>query len=315
MEREREKKRKKEEQKKYLKDFETPDPFIEPSEDESLWRYMSFAKLMDLLDKGLFFAKASLFNDPAEGQIPPKNVQDLLEIGNKINKNYNPVWKGNIVHGSTPPFHSGVDTDVVSRNTLCSCWYLQPNQSVSMWDRYGSEGIAIKTTVKRIKEGIKGFGEHFRIGKVCYIDYSDSVDFKLNIRWENNQPYYDSNFNYRRFLHKQREYEDENEVRLIVLAEYLKDVLLYYLKRSEAQNIPLSINNDKWKNTWGSMEIPVSGIHLPIDPEILIESVFVSNKAEPFVKRLIEKEFRNMNLLCKPKIEESKLLQRQYIWT
>ena len=72
---------------------------------------------------------------------------------------------------------------------------------------------------------------------------------------------------------------------------------------------------NKWKNNWGSLEIPVSGIHLPIDPEILIESVFVSNKAEPFVKRLIEREFSNMNLRSKPKVEEAKLLQRQYIWT
>ena len=44
MERENEKQRRKEEQKaENVRNIETPDPFIEPSEDESLWRYMGFA--------------------------------------------------------------------------------------------------------------------------------------------------------------------------------------------------------------------------------------------------------------------------------
>lgn len=30
-------------------------PFVEPSDNDTLWRYMNFAKFMDLLKNGLFF--------------------------------------------------------------------------------------------------------------------------------------------------------------------------------------------------------------------------------------------------------------------
>lgn len=230
-----------------------------------------------------------------------------------INREYNPKWEGETLHGGTPPFHSGIDTDAASRHTLCSCWYAQPNQSVSMWDRYGNEGIAIKTTVKRIKEGVDGYGKIFRIGKIKYIDYDNDDDFGLEIRWENRQPRYDSNFNYRRFLHKQTEYKDEDEVRLIMLAEYHCDILLQFINRSEANQIPLVIDKE-WKNSWGCLEIPMNGIYLPIKPGILMKKIFVSNRAEPFVKKLIEQQLEEMNIQPRPKIEQTKLLQRQHIW-
>lgn len=288
------------------------DAFVEPSED-TLWRYMSFAKFMDLLKNGLFFSKASLFNDPAEGHIPPKNVEEILAIGEKINEEYNPKWEGDTLYGSTPPFHSGIDTDAASRHTLCSCWYSQPNQSVSMWERYGSEGVAIKTTLKRVKEGVEGYGKYFRIGKIEYIDYDNTVDFNLRVRWKNNQPRYDPNFNYRRFLHKQKEYKDENEVRLMILAEYHSDLLIRSINRSEALRIPFKINQ-KWKNNWACLEMPTNGVHLPITPEILIEKVFVSNKAEPYMRDLIEQQFDDMGIQPRPKVKQSKLLQQQNIW-
>ena len=219
-----------------------------------------------------------------------------------------------MLHGSTPPFHSGFDTEGASRQTLCSCWYSQPNQSVSMWDRYGNEGVAVKTTVKRVKEGVKGYGVCFSIGKVTYIDYDNTVDFGLDIRWGNRQPCYDSNFNYRRFLHKQTEYKDENEVRLIILTKYHTDVLGKFATKGEARSIPLVIDNKKWKNSWGCIELPMNGLYLPIKPEILIEKVFVSNKAEPFMKDLIERQFDEMDIQPEPKVEQTKLLQRQHIW-
>ena len=289
------------------------DAFVEPSEDTVLWRYMSFAKFMDILKNGLFFSKASLFFDPAEGHIPPKHVKQIRTMGQKINAAYDPVWKDNAVRGSTPPFHSAIDTDAASRQTLCSCWYAQPHQSVSMWDRYGSEGVAIKTNVKRIKEGVKDYGKAFRIGEIEYIDYDNTIDFKLNIRWENNQPHYDPNFNYRRFLHKQKEYQDENEVRLLILTEYHNDILWRSINRGEAHLIPLIIN-EEWKNTWGCFEIPTNGIHLSITPEILIERVFVSNKAEPYIIDLIEQQFEEIGIQPRPRVEQSKLLQQQRIW-
>ena len=288
------------------------DAFVEPSE-ETLWRYMSFAKFMDVLKNGLFFSKASLFNDPAEGHIPPKNVKQIQAIGEKINESYNPKWEGDRLHGSTPPFHSGIDTNGISRQTLCSCWYSQPDQSVSMWERYGSEGVAIKTTLKRVKEGVEGYGKYFCIGKIEYIDYDNTVDFNLNIRWENNQPHYDHNFNYRRFLHKQKEYKDENEVRLMILAEYHLQLLHHSIDRSEVRTIPFKIDK-KWKNSWSCLEIPTNGIYLPITPEILIERVFVSNKAEPYMIDLIEQQFDDMRIQRRPKVEQSKLLLQQHIW-
>lgn len=55
----------------------TPQPsFGTPSRDRRIWRYMSLAKFMSLLDtRALFFARSDRLGDPFEGSYPIANRQ------------------------------------------------------------------------------------------------------------------------------------------------------------------------------------------------------------------------------------------------
>lgn len=49
--------------------------FLKPNENTKIWRYMTFAEFVSLLEKqSLFFCKSDLLGDPFEGSRPMANV-------------------------------------------------------------------------------------------------------------------------------------------------------------------------------------------------------------------------------------------------
>ena len=101
-------------------------------------------------------------------------------------KIYNPQWIGDKVIGSNPPFYSKMDAESLSRQMFASCWNLGNDQDINLWDRFGNENVAIKTTVNRIKKGIPGYNTKYGISKITYVDYEDeNIDFNLGINLDN----------------------------------------------------------------------------------------------------------------------------------
>ncbi|MDM5117132.1 DUF2971 domain-containing protein [Aeromonas hydrophila] len=98
---------------------------MKPTPKRLLTRYITFTKLISVLEHGLFIPKATLFEDELEG---------ILYYFNE---------KSNINH-------------VISRESIrmcmdwiyISCWHLDEHECHAMWKIYGSssESIAIQTT-------------------------------------------------------------------------------------------------------------------------------------------------------------------------
>lgn len=108
----------------------------------TLWRYLSLEKFQWLLqDGGLFFSKASCFDDAEEGAFSLENYKCLAEM-----------------HGYN--FPSGIDLviqevqQIDKERTYVSCWYRGERTSDFMWDSYAKNGVAIKTTWFKIYEAI-----------------------------------------------------------------------------------------------------------------------------------------------------------------
>ena len=164
--------------------------FNPPSDNATLWRYLSFTKFVSLLGKkALFFSRADKLGDPFEGTLTKINCT-LLEQNHEI-----------------PDEMKTAHLDFIrncSRFILVSCWHESAHESAAMWKLYSKEqeGIAIKTNFESFRQSFTDEEDIF-IGKIDYIDYQNYI---IPV----------SNFFYP-YLHKRKSFEHENEVRAIMM--------------------------------------------------------------------------------------------------
>ena len=232
-----------------------------------------------------------------------------------MNKIFNPEWIGETVRGSNPPFYSKIDAESLSRQTFASCWNLNEDQDINMWERFGNKNVVIKTTINRIKKGVPGYNTKYGITKITYIDYKDeSIDFNLGIKMDNNnKPSYNHGFNYRRFLHKDIKFQNENEVRLILFDSYYDNILVEYIDKNKVRLIELDLDQNELKNVWYSVEIDDPGINLPINSKILVEQIIISEHASKCTKEKIFNAAKKHGL--ENRIIENSPSQRQRIFS
>lgn len=158
-----------------------------------VWRYMDFSKLVNLLDtNSLFFTKPLKFRDPYEGAFSEIDFKRIIgepaSYIPDIKHDYD-MARGRLIEDSKSLL------DLVG----VSCWHLNDFESAAMWDLYlkSGEGIAIKTNVEKLIDGING---EIYYGRVQYIDYlTDMV----------------SNNIYETLFYKRSSFSHENEFRLI----------------------------------------------------------------------------------------------------
>lgn len=138
----------------------------EPSEEDEIWRYLDFSQLVAMsVTNELWLSNVTRFKDPYEGTIPlPNRDAEItqLEVEMCIPR---PLAK---------VVYSAVE-DLLHRGGGCvSCWNIGTHQSAALWDQYvsGGEGVAIHTTVGKLKESIKT-DENLVFGEIRYIDYKE----------------------------------------------------------------------------------------------------------------------------------------------
>ena len=177
-----------------------PITFPQPEDPNgTIWRYMTFAKFVSLLDrKALFFARLDRLGDPFEGSIT--ETQRVLRQGKS-------------------GLHDTSVSMIKSRreNTIVNCWHMNDSESISMWDRYvkqSYEGVAVCSTYERLVSSFDIYDGRkrqrnedgtdlqlfVRVGMVKYIDYES----------------YDGDIEELSLL-KRREFREEREVRAVVL--------------------------------------------------------------------------------------------------
>jgi hypothetical protein len=145
-------------------------------------------------------------------------------------------------------------------HTYLNCWCMGPHESVSMWNSYqkgDAIAIAIRSTYQRLAKCLDASEqERILIGKVTYIDYKVD-DFPWN-NWL--YPY----------VHKRKSFEFENELRALFQEEN-----------------PTPDNEDGKPRQF----LPPGQHPKPVVIELnnLVEEVYVSPRAEPWTRELIEK--------------------------
>jgi hypothetical protein len=207
------------------RDFETP------PDKAKLWRYMDIAKLIFMFsDRSLFFSRGDKLGDSWEGALSPVDVRRRHR---KLRK-----WGPESMNDRLSTYQSGL-----RRRVYVSCWHNNSGESLAMWKLYADKGIAVQTTVARLKAALAGCAEQtIYIGKVEYLDYS-----KTGGRGDHELiP----------FAHKRRSFAFEREVR----------ALFREPSKEEGDDEPLG----------------ESGFRVPIDADSLIETIYVAPTSKPW---------------------------------
>jgi len=171
-----------------------------PEPDELvIWRYMDFTKFVSMLeDQALFFP--SLFEltrvDAFEGALSTPVVQEFLNA---------PRGEDMSEEQARERGEHNLRVFGMARQLLyVNCWHQNDHESAAMWRLYlqSGEGIAVRSSIGRLKQAFAQVEEQVHVGAVQYIDYR--VD---RVPWNNGLHL---------ALHKRRSFQHEREVRAIL---------------------------------------------------------------------------------------------------
>lgn len=189
-------------------------PYLEIPKNQSatIWRYMDFTKFVSLLDRReLFFARTDKLGDPFEGSCPKKSLATREKI-----------------YGSKDV---GEFFKLVREFTAVNCWHLSKYESAAMWKLHlkSDEGIAIKSSFRRLKGCLEESNLAIYIGKVQYIDYeNDEMPIKSLAP----------------FFHKRKSFRHESELRACT-QKFPKKRFTERSKRPFDEGVYVPVNLDK----------------------------------------------------------------------
>ncbi len=202
------------------------------NEKATIWRYMDFTKFVDLIDKkALFFARTDKLGDPFEGSCPAKSVKTRTTIfGSK---------------------YVGDFFKLLREFTIVNCWHLSMYESAAMWKLYlkSDEGIAIKSSYRRLRDSFKDSEFDINIGKVQYIDY-DKEEIPINLL----SP----------FFHKRKSFRHESELHACI------------------QKRPKRGFSERSKRPFEN------GVHVPVDLDLLIRGIYLAPRTPNWLVELVE---------------------------
>lgn len=179
--------------------------FIQPDNPrQELWRYMSFAKLVDfLVHQELYLCRLDRFPDANEGTIPRSVLEGLRRWLNEQGR------ESSVSIEAT----SEIFAEAQMRNKLyANCWCARDYEDNLLWNSFASNGFAIKTTYDRLVRVIENSDSNdtFYIGKVNYVDFHGDYlgdGYKVKSRAWNALTV---------SVLKDKYYSSENEIRVVV---------------------------------------------------------------------------------------------------
>jgi hypothetical protein len=171
-----------------------------PADDKKLWRYMDLSQFLWLLyRKSLYFSELGEFTDKWEGALPKISEARLRE---------NSDYKSLIDAGVSEAYaRHTVERSQKERQVgyAVNCWHMNEVESIAMWKLYtaGNDGIAIQTTVGRLKACLQKEKRDIFIVEVQYRDHEEG-------------PFAESHDPLVPLMTKRRSYMHEREVRIIL---------------------------------------------------------------------------------------------------
>jgi hypothetical protein len=237
--------------------YQPDHPVFTPPEnaDASIWRYMDFTKFVAMLDSGaLFFSRADLLGDPFEGSY------------SRANLSLRPTWyaKYGLPEESWRGLEQARRREVQS--TFINAWHCREHESAAMWRLYlkADEGIAVRSTFRRLCNSFDGCEREVYVGLVQYVDYDLDPMPEGNAFWP--------------FVHKRQSFEHERELRAVISDPEAAESA----RRVEAAS-------DLEKALDPSIEPPPEGLEIAVPLATLIERIYVAPTAPGWFRDLVER--------------------------
>ena len=257
--------------------YKENDSFETPADNTKIWRYMDFTKFIDIIDrKKMFFPTVATLSktDPFEGSFPKSYIE---YFNTNIDKIFIPeTWK--IISREKAPKGFSRARKSARQFVAVSCWNMQDEQSAALWKIYCStfNGIAIESTVGRLKDSLKSEKRDVYIGRVKYIDHHSLPHLNSISGSIFHSP----------FLYKGKSFEYEKELRALVTLPQFRIIDQFHAKL---------INYHK-------------GYAATIDPNLLIEKIYLAPilKDSKWQKKIVESVLAKYGLKKKVIISDKK---------
>lgn len=226
-----------------------------------IWRYMDFAKLCSLmLKKALFFPRVNKFQDPREGIYPEANLDEDItrhEVVERIEKHKEGFQRegcniDNTIETLTNSRMECIkDAPKDRKEYAASCWHIGEYDLEFLWKIYGrvNNSAAVQSTVERLKSCFKNEHRNLYIGAVMYGNERISEGNAFTV-----------------IFHKRTCYEYEKELRAVVW-----------------EDEPVPSNNNMKK-----LFVSDSGEFIKVDPNILVEKIYVSPYSDCWFRDVVE---------------------------
>jgi hypothetical protein len=151
---------------------------------QSLWRYLSNERLIDLLKtEELFFTHLPVFSDEFEGSLTVRTRENLA------------AWFQ--AQNQCDDITAWEEVKKYEKNQsefFASCWHMNQNESYLMWKAYGDKGIAIRTNFERVQASFEEFTGAVTGGVINYVDFKrerTNVGNVFNLVMTKDLPYCD----------------------------------------------------------------------------------------------------------------------------
>ena len=188
------------------------DVFETPNDATEIWHYTTLGRLAGMLAlKSLFFVRANQFPDPWEASVPAAHFEpaNLRAYWRRLFRS--PEGTGRDDADLTDhAFMLARMDDKARANFVLNCWCRSDGESDLHWHTYGrdAEGVAIRSTVGRLKRALKRYKEEVYIGEVKYIDFeTELIPDKRKIQ---------------RTVYKRLAFRNDQEVRAVIDASKVK---------------------------------------------------------------------------------------------
>jgi hypothetical protein len=243
--------------------YKTHIAFVEPEDQQArLWRYMSLPQFLSILDKyALFFPSVAALseNDPYEGE------PTLAKFRNAE------------AQGESELRKLRLRSAVFKHINFFNCWHMNDSESDAMWKIYShrSEGVAIQSTVQRLKDCFRSSSDDVYMGKIKYVDHNEFDGT------------HDGSLSLSHYMFKRLAFQHEREVRV---GTYRQDVRMEFfdehgLVRDQigvrAEDVLLSPNR--------------KGVAVHVDVPVLIERVIVSPFSPDWFSELVVSLVRKLS--------------------
>lgn len=259
-----------------------------PSDNVKIWRYIDLPAFLYILQENkLFFRRVDKFEDPFEATIPV--------VVKEIYKNYvKSLQEAGLTQVNEETYIN--ERKVYRKSFYINAWHMNKEESAAMWKVYScmNKGIAIQSTVGRLKESLNICTEHdVYLGSIKYIDYKAEELPEINLTKESSLEVLNLLVN---ACLKRKSFEFENELRAIVWIPPKGNPI-----DPAAPDAKEKLQNQK--TIYEFYEGASECLEVDININKLIEKVYVSPNAEEWFKNIIENVAENSNIL----VEYSKL--------